>query len=124
MLFYLGCGGALLLVFADSSEFGHDTSISFSMVDKALMVGVSCNKVDELRPRVPNITLSNNQTYQSGKLRDLETVQFKLNSVDNEHDFTPIFEPPRADMFLDQSHDMILIKLHGRQQNAGPTQLM
>lgn len=73
---------------------------------------------------VPNIVLSNHLTYQSGKLRDLENVQFKLNSVDNEHDFAPIYEPPSADMFLDQSFDMILIKLHGRQQNTGPTQLM
>lgn len=73
---------------------------------------------------VPNITLSNHLTYQSGKLRDLETIQFKLNSVDNEHDFAPIFEPVTADMFLDQSFDMILIKLHGRQQNTGATQLM
>ena len=73
---------------------------------------------------VPNIILSNHATYQSGKLRDLENFQFKLNSVDNEHEFTPIFEPPTSDMFLDQGHDMILIKLHGRQQNTGPTQLM
>ncbi len=73
---------------------------------------------------VPNIVLSNHMTYQSGKLRDLETVQFKLNSVDNEHDYQPIFEPITADMFLDQTFDMILIKLHGRQQNTGPTQLM
>lgn len=73
---------------------------------------------------IPNITLSNHMTYQSGKLRDLENVQFSLNSVDNEHDFTNINEPPTADMFLDQSFDMILIKLHGRQQNTGPTQLM
>lgn len=73
---------------------------------------------------IPNITLSNHQTYQSGKLRDLETIQFKLNSVDNDHDFTPIFEPPTSDMFLDQTFDMLLIKLHGRQQNTGPTQLM
>lgn len=57
-------------------------------------------------------------------MRDLETVQLKLNSVDDEHNFTPIFELPTADMFLDQSYDMILIKLHGRQQNTGPTQLM
>lgn len=73
---------------------------------------------------VPDIALSNHMTYQSGKLRDLETVQFKLNSVDDQHEFTPVFEPPNADMFLDQSHDMILLKLHGRQQNTGPTQLM
>lgn len=73
---------------------------------------------------IPNITLSNHATYQSGKLRDLENYQFKLNSVDNEHDFAPIFEPPSEEMFLDQQFDMILIKLHGRQQNTGPTQLM
>ncbi|MGL6008741.1 MAG: hypothetical protein ACRC1D_04720, partial [Culicoidibacterales bacterium] len=73
---------------------------------------------------VPNISLSNHQTYQSGKLRDLEKVQFKLNSVDDHHEFTPIFEPVTADMFLDQDFDMILLKLHGRQQTSGPTQLM
>lgn len=73
---------------------------------------------------IPDIILSNHQTYQTGKLRDIEKLQFKLNSVDNEHDFTPIFEPPNADMFLDESFDIILIKLHGRQQNTGPTQLM
>jgi|GWRWMinimDraft_12_1066020.scaffolds.fasta_scaffold03395_2 hypothetical protein len=73
---------------------------------------------------VPNIVLSNHQTYQSGKLRDLEDFQFKLNSVDNDHAFAPIFEPVTPDMFLDQDYDMVLIKLHGRQQNTGPTQLM
>ncbi len=72
----------------------------------------------------PDIILSNHATYQTGKLRDIEKLQFKLNSVDNEHDFTPIFEPPTADMFLDQAFDIVLIKLHGRQQNTGPTQLM
>jgi hypothetical protein len=73
---------------------------------------------------IPDIVLSNHASYQSGKLRDLEKWQFKLNSVDNEHDFTPIHEPVTADMFLDQSFDMVLIKLHGRQQNTGATQLM
>ena len=73
---------------------------------------------------VPNVVLSNYQTYQSGKLRDLEQVQFKLNSVNTEHEFTPIYDPITADMFLDQTMDMILIKLHGRVQNTGPTQLM
>lgn len=73
---------------------------------------------------VPDIVLSNHATYQTGKLRDIEKLQFKLNSVDNEHDFAPIFEPPTADMFLDQSFDIVLIKLHGRQQNTGATQLM
>jgi hypothetical protein len=73
---------------------------------------------------IPDIILSNHATYQTGKLRDIEKLQFKLNSVDNEHDFAPIFEPPTADMFLDQSFDIILLKLHGRQQNTGATQLM
>lgn len=73
---------------------------------------------------IPDIILSNHQTYQTGKLRDIEKLQFKLNSVDNEHDFAPIFEPPTSDMFLDQSFDIILLKLHGRQQNTGATQLM
>jgi hypothetical protein len=73
---------------------------------------------------MPDIILSNHGTYHSGKLKDLEKVQFKLNSVDTEHPYTPIYEPPTADMFLDQSFDMILLKLHGRQQNTGPTQLM
>ena len=57
-------------------------------------------------------------------MRDLEQVQFKLNSVNTEHEFTPIYDPITADMFLDQTMDMILIKLHGRVQNTGPTQLM
>jgi hypothetical protein len=73
---------------------------------------------------IPDIILSNHVTYQTGKLRDIEKLQFKLNSVDNEHDFAPIFEPPTSDMFLDQSFDIILMKLHGRQQNTGATQLM
>jgi hypothetical protein len=73
---------------------------------------------------VPDIILSNHATYQTGKLRDIEKLQFKLNSVDNEHDFAPIFEPPNADMFLDQSFDIILLKLHGRKQNTGASQLM
>lgn len=73
---------------------------------------------------IPDIILSNHATYQTGKLRDIEKLQFKLNSVDNEHDFAPIFEPPTSDMFLDQSFDIILLKLHGRKQNTGASQLM
>lgn len=73
---------------------------------------------------LPNIILSNHMTYQSGKLRDLENFFFRLNSVDDLHEFTPIHEPPTADMMLDQSFDIILMKLHGRQQNTGATQLM
>lgn len=72
---------------------------------------------------IPNIILSNHATYQHGKLKDIENYQFKLNSVDNEHDFTPIFEPINAGMFLDETFDIILIKLHGR-QGSPPTQLM
>ena len=73
---------------------------------------------------IPDLSLSNHATYQSGKLRDLENFQFKLNSVDNEHEFAGIYEPINSDMFLDQSFDIVLLKLHGRQQNTGATQLM
>lgn len=73
---------------------------------------------------VPNIVLSNHHTYQSGKIRDLEDWQFKINSVDDDHEFTPVYEPPTPGIFLDENWDMIIIKLHGRKQNTGPTMLM
>lgn len=73
---------------------------------------------------VPDIDLSNHQTYQSGKIRDLHRLQFKLNSVNTIHEFTFLAGVPNADQFIDEAFDIILIKLHGRADSASPTQVM
>lgn len=68
--------------------------------------------------------LANHQTYMTGKNRDLHRYQFKLNSMSNEHPFTPILEPPTSEMFVDEAWDAIIIKIHGRADAAAPTQVM
>lgn len=69
------------------------------------------------------LDLVNNPTYQTGKIRDLHRYQFKLNSEDNDHQWTPMKDPPQLDSFLDENWDCILIKLHGRNDASNPTVL-
>lgn len=70
--------------------------------------------------------ISNYQTYMSGKNRDLHRYQFKVNSNNAEHPFA-LMAPAgtnMTDIALDQSYDMIIIKIHGRSDSVSPTVLM
>lgn len=71
------------------------------------------------------VDLSNYATYQTGKLRDLHRMQFKLNAIDNDISFTRILtEPPTVDQFVSEQWDMIIIKVHGRVELGAPSMLM
>jgi hypothetical protein len=67
-----------------------------------------------------DVDLSNYQTYQTGKLKDIHLVQFGLNSRDNDHNFVgpPGTAPCTIDKMSDPSWDVIMIKLHGRTASA------
>lgn len=82
--------------------------------------------------------ISNFPTYATGKLKDLHQFRFQLNSVNTEHKFKNF---KKADAFLvdhpgepvplnivadwiDNTFDMILIKVTGRSDNANPTRLL
>lgn len=69
--------------------------------------------------------LSQYQTYQSGKIRDLHRMQFDISSQDDDHEYTSIIEPPTVPSSLDPNWDVVFIKIYGR-QGAGsvPTSLM
>lgn len=69
------------------------------------------------------IDLSSYQSYQTGALKDLHTVQFGLNSQDNEHDFVVTHASGAAilDKTTDPTWDAIIIKLHGRNDGTSPS---
>jgi hypothetical protein len=74
--------------------------------------------------------LANYATYMTGKNRDLHRYQFKLNSSSAEHPFTDFISSTLesgatpAHQFVDETWDMIIIKIHGRVDATSPTLLM
>lgn len=68
--------------------------------------------------------LSQYQTYQSGKIRDLHRIQFDLASTDPDHDYNNMVASAGTEM-IDNRFDIVLIKINGR-QGAGvvPTKLL
>lgn len=72
-----------------------------------------------------DVDLSNHQTYQTGKLRDIHRFQFKLNAYENDIGFTRILtEPPDLSQFVSESWDTIIIKIHGRVEVGAPSMVM
>lgn len=81
------------------------------------------------RVRDPDFDLSNNPTYQFGRLRDIHKMVFKLNSTDNDHKFSVIAGLSAApDTSLTamadfDQWDMIFIKVRGRRNTISPSVL-
>lgn len=77
-----------------------------------------------LPPTFMDQDFSNYQTYQSGKLRDLHRYQFKLNTINNEHDFGKISPTTMVNSeWIDEDWDTVIIKIHGRVDATTPTVL-
>lgn len=81
-----------------------------------------------IRPNAAfNLTnLSNYQTFQTGRLRDLHRFLFKLNSVAPDHTFTEITGAgvePSARIAGDGWFDMIFIRLVGRIDAVTPSMI-
>lgn len=69
--------------------------------------------------------ISNFASYQTGKIRDLHRYQFKVDSVETEHPFTHVSSATvGASNFVDESFDIVVIKLHGRLEATSPTVVM
>lgn len=77
---------------------------------------------------------SQHSSYMTGKLKDLHKYQFKLNSTSNEHPFTDINQVgtaiptnfPLADQvkhWVDESFDVVLIRVFGRNEAALPSMI-
>lgn len=71
--------------------------------------------------------LSNEPSYQRGKLRDIHRYMFRLNSQNTEHNLArlssdPVLFPP-VEQMIDEDWDMIVIKIHGRVDTASPSVL-
>jgi hypothetical protein len=74
---------------------------------------------------------SQHSSYQTGKLKDLYKYQFKLNSLTTEHPFTdptPIGSPVGTTItpavqqgFIDESFDIVLIRVYGRNEATLPS---
>jgi hypothetical protein len=71
-----------------------------------------------------NVDLANNETYMTGRNRDLHQFIFKLNSFTTEHPFSSIKPIIDLDQLLDQTWDLIIIKIHGRTVENSPSVLM
>lgn len=69
-------------------------------------------------------SLSQYQTYQTGKIRDLHRIQFDLASQDTEHDYNTIVSSAGSEM-IDAKFDVVVIKINGRTGvGTDPTKLM
>jgi hypothetical protein len=68
-----------------------------------------------------NTDLANNATYMTGRNRDLHKYIFKLNSFTTEHPFCTVKPTTDLDQMLDQTWDLILIKIHGRSVLNSPS---
>lgn len=80
--------------------------------------------VDPLDPSfVPSLELSNEPSYQRGKLRDIHRYMFRLNSNNTEHNLGKISPTPTVPQLVDEDWDMIIIKIHGRVEAASPSVL-
>lgn len=68
--------------------------------------------------------LSQYQTYQTGKIRDLHRIQFDLSSQDTEHDYNTLLAAAAGDM-VDTRFDVVIVKINGRLgTGVSPTRLM
>lgn len=68
--------------------------------------------------------LSQYQTYQTGKVRDLHRIQFDLSSQDTEHDYNNLTASAGGEM-IDTRYDVVVIKINGRTgTGVDPTKLM
>lgn len=68
--------------------------------------------------------LANNSTYMTGRNRDLHKYVFKLNSFTTEHPFSSVKPTTDLQQMLDQTWDIVLIKIHGRSVLNSPSVLM
>lgn len=71
--------------------------------------------------------MANHHTYQTGRLRDLGRYQFKLNSISPDHPFTEVKVADAGatlDHCLDETFDMVVIKMVGRVDAVTPSVVM
>lgn len=72
------------------------------------------------------IELSNEPTYQRGKLRDIHKFMFRLNSNNTEHNLGKLSSEETAttlNQVIDEDWDFIIIKIHGRVDLSSPSAL-
>ena len=80
-------------------------------------------KYDGVTNPEPGLELSNEPTYQRGKLRDIHKYMFRLNSNNTEHNLGKLSTPPTVGQLVDEDWDMIIIKIHGRVDLTSPSVL-
>lgn len=71
-----------------------------------------CVPLNVITTKYANI--ANHSTYQTGRLRDIHRMQFKLNSTNRQHEFLKPVVADETKELVDQSFDMIIIKMFGR----------
>lgn len=82
------------------------------------------NKMVSYPAAVNDTDLANNETYMTGRNRDLHQFVFKLNSFTTEHPFSSIKTTTDLDQLIDQTWDVVIIKIHGRTVTDSPSVLM
>lgn len=67
------------------------------------------------------LELSNEPSYQRGKLRDIHRFMFRLNSNNTEHNLGKISATETLTQLIDEDWDMIIIKIKGRVETTSPS---
>lgn len=67
------------------------------------------------------LELSNEPSYQRGKLRDIHRYMFRLNSNNTEHNLGKVNAVETLSQLIDEDWDMIVIKIHGRVEAGSPS---
>lgn len=90
------------------------TSFDWEVSSSSTTVSMALNDVD----------LANHHSYQSGRLRDIGSYMFKVNSIDDDMNYTRIPLSVTASDFVSDQWDTIIIKIHGRDEPLSPSVLM
>lgn len=120
----VGCALRLNLVNNAETDDGYWEAARVSADLSDFIVAVSGNGTQVSYNGDYEMDLANNSSYMSGRNRDLHKYVFKLNSFTTEHPFASIKSTTDLDQMLDQTWDVVLIKIHGRAVIGSPSILM
>lgn len=124
----VGCGLKLNLMNSFDQNEGYWEAARFTTtstdyaIEGAGTGRVKYNPLSSGTPPYAGMELTNEPSYQRGKLRDIHKYLFRLNSNNTEHNLGRIDSAaPTVPQLVDEDWDTIIIKLHGRVEVGSPS---
>ena len=126
----VGCGLKLnLMNSADQNEGYWEAARINTSVEDFLLADANSGRVkykplavtDTPGENPVSMELSNEPSYQRGKLRDIHRYMFRLNSNNTEHDLGKVSPEATLTQLVDEDWDTIIIKIHGRVESGSPS---